>query len=590
MKRTLNLILSKTCQINKFLILNWIIYSISLFVFQTLWVLLPEKICNSILVTDKRGLLFGSLLGLLAAFALFLSTWLSNAGWMRMQRVRYSVLLDLIKASIRIPFSKSINSEFLSRLEKAREASMNPSIGIGSMMNEIYQLPAAILTSIGMFGIISRMSALLGIFLLVTVFISFRITVLIEKKDEEEWQETTPLSRNHEKVYDLLMEECYAKDIRIFSLKNLLHSYGKNYSAIIHGIMIKKQKEKWNYQMFLLITEFLRDVVVYVWLATGIVSGHLPIGSFLTYVLGVLQLGNAIQSIFYSNTKIQKEAKRFSDYWKIIDEIEQSEKPVYLDTKFEDMSSQPLSLEFDHVTFSYPDSDKPTIHDLSFVILPGKRTAIIGMNGAGKSTIIKLICRLYEPQFGCIKLNGVDIKKIPLEQYYQQLSVVLQTGNIFPFSIYDNVSLSEDTDLERYCKAMQLSGFYATEDKLPKKGNTVISNIMNSEGVNISGGESQKLLLARAIYRNGRIFLLDEPAGAIDAIAEEELYHNYSEITKNSTSIIVSHQLSFIGFCDWIILLEKGRIIENGTHIQLMELKGQYYEMYIGQKKRYEEV
>lgn len=589
MKRTLNLIFSKTYQINKFLILNWIFYSVMLFVFQTLWVLLPETICNALVCAEERGLLWGALLGLIAALASFFSTWLSNAGWMQMQKVRYSILLDLIKASIRIPFSKSIDSEFLSSLDKARHASMNPSIGIGSIMSEFYQIPGAILTSIGLFGIISRISPWLGIFVLITVSISFYLTVKIEKKDEQEWKQTSSFNRKHEKVYDILMEESYAKDIRLFSLKNLLNNYGKNYSAAIHGILVEKQKEKWKYQVFLFVTEFFRDVVVYVWLVANILSGELSIGAFLTYVLGILQLGTAVQSIFSGIVKIHKEIKRFSEYWKIMDEEEVYIKAEKKDSQLKSMEKGPVSVEFEHVTFSYPGAEKPTIQDISFKIDAGKRTAIIGMNGAGKSTIIKLICRLYEPQSGYIRINGIDIKKIPLDLYYQQLSVVLQTGNIFPFSIYDNISLAESIDFERYQKVIQLADFSSVVKKLPKKGDTVISHIMDSEGVDLSGGERQKLLLSRAIYQNGKIFLLDEPAGAIDAIAEEKLYENYSEITKNSTSIVVSHQLSFIGFCEKIVLLENGKMLECGTHEELMERKGRYYEMYMGQKKRYEE-
>ena len=214
---------------------------------------------------------------------------------------------------------------------------------------------------------------------------------------------------------------------------------------------------------------------------------------------------------------------------------------------------------------------------------------MVGTNGAGKSTIIKLICRLFTPESGTIKLNGVDIQTIPIDAYYRILSVVFQTGSLLPYSIQNNITMSDQTDLERYNPALELSEFYRVQNNLPSGEHTMVSHIMDENGIDLSGGERQKLLLARAIYHEGKVYLFDEPSGAIDPLTEEKIYNNYRLITKNSTGIIISHQLSFVSLCDQIILLNNGKICEEGNHEELMEKKGIYYEMYISQKRQYEE-
>ena len=267
MKRTLSLIIKSVRKTCRFLPVNWLCYSISLVAFNVLGVLIPEYISSSIMTRNKTILLFSGLIGLTAAVALFLSTYLSNNAWMQINRVRYSILLRLLESSLRVPFSKTLDPDYLSYLDKARQATMNPSIGIGSVMSRFYEILGVLLSGVGLFGIVSRISPFLGIFVLLTVLISFRLNVILHREEEEEWDLCANPKRKHETVYDHLMEESSGKDIRLFSLIGTLDSYGKIFSKEVTKIQKSLGKEKLGYQVLLLINELIRNIVVYIWLA-----------------------------------------------------------------------------------------------------------------------------------------------------------------------------------------------------------------------------------------------------------------------------------------------------------------------------------
>ena len=443
MGKTLCLILEKIWHTNRWLILNWLLYSLFVFSFSTLWVLLPEYI--SAALSDKgNSLLIPCALGIIASVCAFLSTYLKNDAWMRLNNSRYSILLDLISASLHIPFSKSLDEKYLDELEKARQATMNPSIGIGCIMSSMYDLLATILSSIGMFWIIGRISVTLGVIVLLSILFSFYLQHLIERKGEIEWKETTDSRRKFEKSFDVLMEESAAKDIRLFSLTGLMEDYGNRFSDVIESIQRKTEISKVRLQIYMLINEAIRDVAVFSILAVATFQEKLSVGEFLTYSIGVLQLSLFIQSLLSLCSKLAKENSRFSGFWTILNEADMDVPiPVKNNTELEGL----FTLDFENVSFRYPNSNQYAIQNISFHIKAGSQVAMVGTNGAGKSTIIKLICRLFTPESGTIKLNGVDIETIPIDEYYRILSVVLQTGSLLPYSIENNITLSEQTDL-----------------------------------------------------------------------------------------------------------------------------------------------
>ncbi len=250
-----------------------------------------------------------------------------------------------------------------------------------------------------------------------------------------------------------------------------------------------------------------------------------------------------------------------------------------------------FSIEFKNVSYRYANSETDTIHNLSFKIEKGEKIALVGLNGAGKTTLVKLICGLYTPDSGSVLIDGKSVSQYNIDEYYSMFSVVFQDIYALPVSIARNVSATtdENTDEKRVIEALKLSGLYEKVSSLPNGIQTRLVKSVYDDAIDLSGGEMQKLMLARALYKNGKALILDEPTAALDPIAESRIYEEYSRMSQEHTSVFISHRLASTRFCDRIFFLENGNIVETGTHSQLMELGGKYCEMYEMQSHYYRE-
>jgi len=249
----------------------------------------------------------------------------------------------------------------------------------------------------------------------------------------------------------------------------------------------------------------------------------------------------------------------------------------------------PYEIKLKNISFSYPESETPTLKNINLTIKKGENLALVGVNGAGKTTLVKLICGLYRPTSGQILLNGEDISEFNRDDYYRLISAVFQEMRILPCTIIENVSMlpAEDSDRYHFYDCIKKSGLTDKINAMPDKENTYLVKNINENAAELSGGETQRLLLARALYKNAPILILDEPTAALDPIAENEIYMRYSEFSKEKTSVYISHRLSSTRFCDRIILLDSGTITESGTHDELMKKGGKYAEMFTVQSKYY---
>lgn len=245
-------------------------------------------------------------------------------------------------------------------------------------------------------------------------------------------------------------------------------------------------------------------------------------------------------------------------------------------------------IEFRNVSFSYPGSRKKVLDHVSFRFRVGEKLALVGKNGAGKTTFIKLLCRLYDPTDGEILLNGIDIKKYDYQEYQSLFSVVFQDFKLFSFELGQNVAANTDYEEEEVYRCLEKAGIGQRVRQM-KQGLKTVLYQTGDNGVEISGGEAQKIAIARALYKDAPIIIMDEPTSALDPISEYEIYSKFDRLVCNKTAIYISHRMSSCRFCDRIIVFDEGNIRENGTHEQLLAQNGLYSQMWKAQAKYYEE-
>lgn len=255
----------------------------------------------------------------------------------------------------------------------------------------------------------------------------------------------------------------------------------------------------------------------------------------------------------------------------------------------EKRSDNEYQVEFKNVTFCYPGSNEPALKDFSMKLKIGEKLAVVGMNGSGKTTMIKLLCRLYDPDKGEILLNGVDIRKFKTDEYRQLFSVVFQDYTLFPFQLAQNVATDTEYNTELVKKCLVDSGFGERINNGGMEMETYLYKDFDDTGIEISGGEAQKIAIARAMYKNSPFVLLDEPTAALDPLAEYEIYTNFDKIIGTKTAIYISHRLSSCQFCEKIAVFHKGSLVQYGSHKELLEDKnGKYYEMWNAQAQYYQ--
>lgn len=324
-----------------------------------------------------------------------------------------------------------------------------------------------------------------------------------------------------------------------------------------------------------------RDCATFYFLITAILQGEMLVGDFVFYfglVIGFSEWLSGISGHIGSLKRIHKECDHYREF---------------LDLPDQDVESTGIelgeieSIEFQNVSFCYDDAE-PVLKNVSFKVRKGDKLAVVGGNGAGKTTLIKLLCGLYEPTSGKVLVNGTDLVQVNKGKYFKEIAAIFQDYFILPTSIKENIMLDEKSTNKDLTIILEQIGWKKTGAQYDMQAQ--LGSKMESGSIDISGGEKQKLLLARALYKGGSLMLLDEPTAALDPIAEEELYLQYNELTKGMISFFVSHRLNSTRFCDRILFLENGEIAEEGSHNELMKLSRKYKKMYDTQGLYYQDV
>ena len=384
--------------------------------------------------------------------------------------------------------------------------------------------------------------------------------------------------------FNLVFDYSIGKYIRLYKMQKVVLSKVQQTNDTLEKEFTGYLNENLKITLIPVLTEFVLQLTSYTYVGLKAICNLISVGSSLKYVTAYKILVEAITGI--SDTFVQMEVQ--SKYLSFFYDYMQIENKRYDGTiPTEKRDDNVFEIEFRDVSFKYDNSETWALRHVNQKITLGTKNAVVGKNGAGKTTFIKLLCRLYEPTEGQILLNGVDIRYYDYKDYAKLFSIVFQDFNLFSFPLGENVASGAAYDRQRVLECLDKAGFTDRLNRLEKGLETNLYQYSDENGVEISGGEAQKLAIARALYKDAPFVILDEPTSALDPVAEFEIYQNFDNMVKDKTSIYISHRMSSCRFCDNIIVFDEGMVVEQGSHDKLMTSGGLYSQLWNAQAQYY---
>lgn len=533
--------------------------------------------------TVERLTLVVALLSVLVALTTWLTPFMQELllGSARIIRMRYAVMA----------FNKNLNTSYINiesldgreKNKRAMEFYRGYYSSSADFIETCNQLLVCIVGVITSLALIYKINIFMILLILATCAAEFFLLKYLNKKEKWVKDSRSKIFVKFDYYYKLSKDLTASKDIRLYGFTDYFIAGIAKLITGLEDITAKYMHQSVRVGSTRALLNLARELVAYAYLTYLVCRGRLSVSDFIFYFGIITGFSNWIVQLVYNYSNIERccnDCRGFRDF---IESTEENKDKPSVD--FDNVNS----IEFKNVNFTYPNAEKRTINNMSFKVNKGENIAIVGENGAGKTTAIKLLCGLYYPTEGDILINGKNSKSFSADSYFDLFSAVFQDYNFLPMTIAENICATSNYDKEKLNSAFEKAGITDKINALPDKEKSFMIKDVYKNAVDFSGGEKQKLLLAKAIYKNAPVLILDEPTAALDPISENELYLKYNEMTDNKISFFISHRLSSTRFCDKILFIKNGTIAESGTHEELMALKGAYYRMYQIQSYYYQE-
>ena len=500
-----------------------------------------------------------------------------------------SVIISLLNKKASNTSYPNIGEEKYKELEtKSNESTGSNRAATEGVWNTIVSLLQNIICFIIYLVLLSTVNVYVMLIITATSLVGYFVSKRLNEYEYRHRSERTVPEAKIGYVVRKSRETAPAKDIRIFGLRPWLTDV---YSDAMRTLFALRKRAEgvyiWSSILSLVLT-LLRNGIAYSYLINLALSNGLSVSEFLLYFSAVGGFASWVNGILRDFGTLHRQSLDISS----VREFLEYKEPFKFDDgeplAFDELSKYEIRL--DNVSFRYPNAEKDALSHINLTLRPGEKVAVVGLNGAGKTTLVKLICGLYDPTEGRVLLNGRDIRDYNRRDYYKMFSAVFQNFSLMAVSVAANVAQTEDNiDFARVKDCISKAGLTEKIESLPEKYESKLNREVYDDATTLSGGETQRLMLARALYKNAPFLILDEPTAALDPIAESDMYNKYNEMAKGRTSVYISHRLASTRFCDRILFISDAVISEEGTHDELMRADGGYAKLFAVQSKYYKE-
>lgn len=569
--------------------------------------ILLEIICNGLLplfglylpklavelVLENRGLnhvlsVFG---GFAAAYILLhcINSIASQGKYPFQNNLRFIYTRALFEKALDCDYAIMETSEGQTWYEKARSTVNN---GDGSattqMLNSVTRLVSGLISFVFIFSIISNLSFYILTLLIMLSAIDYILDGFALRYENAQRSKTSDLMKKSYYMERAMADIGAAKDIRIYNLSSLFVSIKDSLLNQIFIVYTKINNHYFLSKTLKMLVKICRDCIAYAYCVKQVINGDITVPDFILFMSAIAGFSAWLNQIVSNILSLKRENVRINDlrtFFEYTNKFD-PEKPLSILS-----ITRPIEIEFKNVSFRYTDDAKNILDGLSFIIHANEKVALVGVNGAGKTTIVKLLCGFYKVSEGEILINGYNINSFKRLDLYTLFSAVFQDICILPVTAGENITFQKAglRDEERLISCLEIAGIKDEIMKHEKKLDAYMLKVIEEDGIILSGGQQQKLLLARALYKDAPILILDEPTAALDPIAESEVYEKFHDVTKNKTAIYISHRLASTRFCDKILMLKDGKIIESGSHNELISKNGEYAYMFDIQSHYYKQ-